>query len=42
MVHLLGRLQMDAAELTLILEGIDLSKAKRQKRFRLEPAHPSP
>lgn len=34
--------QMDAAELTLILEGIDLSKAKRHKRFRLEPAPPSP
>lgn len=34
--------QIDAAELALILEGIDLSTAKRHKRFRLDPAHPPP
>lgn len=29
--------EMDAAELSLILEGIDLSEAKRRKRFRMIP-----
>jgi transposase len=29
--------EMDAAELSLIMEGIDLSGAKRRRRFRLLP-----
>ncbi len=30
-------IEMDAAELSLILEGIDLAGAKRRRRFRLLP-----
>ena len=29
--------EIDSAELTLIMEGIDLAGAKRQRRFRLVP-----
>lgn len=33
-------LEVDAAELGLLLEGIDLSDAQRRKRFRLLPRPP--
>ena len=33
-------LEVDAAELGLLLEGIDLSDAQRRKRFRLLPPPP--
>lgn len=32
-------IEIDAAELGLMLEGIDLSNAKRRKRFRRGPSH---
>jgi transposase len=35
-----GTIELDAAELTLILEGIDLANAQRQKRFAL-PSRPA-
>jgi transposase len=31
------QVEIDAGELSLMLEGIDLGKASRRKRFRLEP-----
>ncbi len=34
--------QMDVAELSLILEGIDLSGATRRKRYRRPPEKPPP
>lgn len=34
--------EVDAAELGLMLEGIDLEGAKRRKRWRKPPAGPSP
>lgn len=33
-----GRIEVEAAELALLLEGIDLAGAKRQKRFALNRA----
>ncbi len=39
-----GRVEIEAAELALILEGIDLAGATRQRRFRLarETSHENP
>lgn len=37
-----GRIEVTPAEMAAILEGIDLSRARRQRRFALPPATPTP
>jgi transposase len=37
-----SHVEIDAAELGLMLEGIDLGTVKRRKRFKWEPQSPMP